>query len=188
VALAHLAFHSLYVVGSARYVYPMLPLEITLAAVGIVEVAPVFNAGRKSPLSARTIVVGSLAFLALSSCLLLSQLDWSRRAGSMIAFDQLSLDPSVCGVGVYRFGWWNVAGYTHLHRNVPIIIVPNEAEIEQQSRSFNALLAPPGFTDPQDGFELAGCWSGYCLFRRPGPCTPPQGVDEFNLMLFLHGY
>ena len=104
VALVHLVFHSLFGFWEVRYLYPLMPLEITLAALGLMELAPVFNARRRSPLSPRTIVVGGLAFLALCSCLLVSQFDWSRRSGCLVAFDQLSRDSTLCGVGVYRYG------------------------------------------------------------------------------------
>jgi hypothetical protein len=187
VALIHLAFHSFYGVGELRYLYPLVPLEITLAALGIMELAPAFNARRKSPLSSRTIVVSGLAFLALSSCLLIPHLNWSRNSGSLVAFDQLSRDPTVCGVGVYRVGWPNIGGYTHLHQNVPILLLEQASELEQEPRSFNAVLTNGSLSDPKDGFELAGCWNGFCLYRRPGPCSPPQGGNEINYYLWLHG-
>ena len=104
VALVHLAFHSLFGFGEARYLYPLMPLEITLAALGLVELAQVINARWRSALSPRTIVIGGLAFLVLCSYLLISQHNWSRRAGCLLAFDHLSRDMTLCGVGVYRYG------------------------------------------------------------------------------------
>ena len=187
VALIHLAFHSFYGAGEVRYLYPLVPLEITLAALGIMELAPAFNARRKSPLSSRTIIVGGLAFLALSSCLLVTNFDWSERSGSLVAFDQLSRDPTLCGVGIYRVGWWNIGGYTHLHQNVPIVLLQQASELEQEPRTFNAVVTHGNLSDPKDGFELAGCWNGYCLYRRPGPCTPLQGGNEINYYLWLNG-
>jgi len=186
VALIHLVFHSFYGATEVRYLYPLVPLEITLAALGIMELVPAFNTRRRSPLSSRTIVVGGLAFLALISCLLVSQLNWSRRSGSLVAFDQLSGDPTLCGVGVYRIGWWNIGGYTHLHQNVPIVLLGQASELEQEPRSFNAVVTRGSLGDPKDGFELAGCWNGVCLYRRPGPCTPYQGGNEINWVLWLN--
>jgi hypothetical protein len=188
VALIHLAFHSFYAAGELRYLYPLVPLEITLAALGIMELLPAFNARRKSPLSSRTIVVSGLAFCLLSSCLLIPHLNWSRNSGSLAAFDQLSLDPTLCGVGVYRVGWWNIGGYTHLHQNVPILLLDQPSELEQEPRTFNAVLTNGTLNDPKGGFELAGCWNGYCLYRIPGPCTPSQGGNEVNDYLRWHGH
>jgi hypothetical protein len=187
VALIHLVFHSFYAAAEVRYLYPLVPLEITLAALGIMELAPVFKTRRGSALSSRTIVISGLAFMALSCCLLVPQLDWSRNSGSLIAFDQLSRDSTLCGVGVYRIGWWNLGGYAHLHKNVPIVLLGRASELEEEQRSFNAVVTDGRLPDPKDGFELAGCWNSVCLYRRLGPCTPPQGNNEINWLLWLNG-
>jgi hypothetical protein len=126
VALVHFAFHSLFHFGSVRYLYPLVPLEVTLAALGLMELVPAFNTRRRSPLSARTVVVGGLAFLAFSSCLLFPEFDWSRRSGFLIAFDQLSPDSTLCGVGVYRIPWWAIGDYAHLHQNIPVVLLGGE--------------------------------------------------------------
>jgi hypothetical protein len=121
VALIHLVFHSFYGSAQVRYLYPLVPLEITLAALGLPELAPDFNARRKSPLSSGTIVVGGLAFCVLSSCLLIPRLNWFRDSGAFPVVDQLSRDSTLCGVGLYHIGWGDSGGYTHLHQNVPIV-------------------------------------------------------------------
>jgi hypothetical protein len=164
-----------------------VPLAITLAALGVLELAPAFKTGRESPLSSRTIVVSGLAFCLLISCLLTPHFDWSRNSGSLAAFNQLSRDSTLCGVGLYRISWIDTGGYTHLHQNVPIVLLDQASELEQQAQSFNAVLTDGRLRDPMNGFELAGCWNGNCLYRRPGPCTPPQGENEINYHLWLHG-
>jgi hypothetical protein len=127
-----------------------------------------------------------LAVLALSSCLLISQLSW-RKYGGLAAFDQLSRDPTLCGVGVYRMGWWDTGGYTHLHQNVPIVLLRQASDLEQESRSINAVVIPGSLSDRGHTFELAGCWDIVCVYRRPGPCMPLQGGNEINYYLWLSG-
>jgi hypothetical protein len=183
VALIILVSHSVIGHKEPRYIFPLVPLEITLAALGVLEVAPAFKTGRKSPPSSRTIVVSGLAFCVLSSGFLAPHLDWSLRSGSLVAFDRLSRDSTLCGVGVYKIDWWNIGGYAHLHQNVPIVLLGQASELEQESRSFNAVVMPGSLTDPSHTFELAGCWNGVCLYRRAGPCTPPQGDIEINRTL-----
>jgi hypothetical protein len=187
VALIILVSHSVLGHKEVRFLYPLVPLEITLAALGVVEVAPAFNKGRKSPLSSRTIVVSGLASCVLSSCLLVSHFDWSRNSGSLVAFDQLSRDSTLCGVGVYRIGWWNLGGYAYLHQNVPIVLLRQASELEEGQRSFNAVVTGGRLPDPKGGFELAGCWNGVCLYRRLGPCMPPERDNEINRMLLRTG-
>jgi hypothetical protein len=188
VALIILVSHSVLAHKEIRFLYPLVPIEITLAALGVMEVVPAFNTGRKSPLSSRTIVASGLAFCVLSSCVLAPHFNWSRSSGSFAAIDQLSRDSTLCGVGLYRMGWAHGGGYTHLHRNVPFVVLNRVSELEQEWRSFNAFITYGTLTDPKDGFELAGCWDGACLYRRPGSCTPPQGDIELNRMLRLTGH
>jgi hypothetical protein len=187
VALIILVSHSVIAHKEGRFLYPLLPLGITLAALGVLEVAPAFNTGRKSPPSSRTIVVSGLAICVLSSGFLAPQFNWSLRSGSLIAFDQLSRDSTLCGVGVYQIEWSHTAGYVHLHQNVPIIPLGQASELEQESGSFNALVTDGSLPDPKGGFELAGCWNGVCLYRRPGPCTPPPVDKEINQVLLRAG-
>ena len=136
VALIILVSHSVLGHKEVRFLYPLVPLAITLAALGVLEIAPVFNTGRKSPLSSRTIVVGGLAFCLLSSCLLIPRFNWSRDAGTFAVADQLSQDSSLCGVGLYHIGWGDSGGYTHLHQNVPIVWLTGPASDMSRSRSF----------------------------------------------------
>jgi hypothetical protein len=187
VALVHFAFHSLFHFGSVRYLYPLVPLEITLAVLGVMEFMPTINTRRSSPLPARTVVGGSLAFFMLTSCLLVPEFDWSRRSGFLVAFDQLSVDSTLCGVGVYRIPWWTLGDYAHLHQNVPIILLDEVPELEEQAASFNAVLVPGTLTDPTRTFERVGCWNGICVYRRPGPCAPPSADNEINSMLRRKG-
>jgi hypothetical protein len=185
-ALVHLVFHSLFTFMRARYLYPLAPLEITLAALGVAEIAPIFNTWRKSALPARALVGGALAFLALTSALLVSNFNWSARSGELIAFDRLSQDSTLCGVGIYRIPWWSIGDYAHLHQNVPIIVLPDENELSADRTSFDALLVPGTLTDNSHTFSPVGCWNGVCLYRRQGSCTPPPANDEINALLRSH--
>jgi hypothetical protein len=187
VALIDFAFHSLFGFANIRYLYPLVPLEITLAALGLMELAPAFNARRRLPLSPGTMVGGSLAFLALISCLLVSQFDWSRRSGCLLAFDRLSRDSTLCGVGVCRIPWWSIGDYAHLHQNVPIVLLEDVHELQEQSASFNAVLVPGTLTDPSHTFRLVRCWNGVCVYQRSGPCTPPGADYEINSVLRRKG-
>jgi hypothetical protein len=186
-ALIHFAFHSLFGFANVRYLYPLVPLEITLAALGLMELAPAFNARRRSPLSPGTMVGGSLAFLALISCLLVSQFDWSRRSGGLLAFDRLSRDSTLCGVGVCRIPWWSIGDYAHLHQNVPILLLEDVHELQEQWASFNAVLVPGTLTDPSHTFRLVKCWNGVCVYHRSGPCAPPGADYEINSVLRRKG-
>ena len=117
-----------------RYMYPVMPIVITLAALGFVEFVEDFNKWGKTPLSPKAITVAGLIFCILTSALFAWRSPgWTHSSGGLIAMDRLSQDPSVCGVGLYKLSWIYSGGYSHLHRNVPIVLVLRDAELEEQA-------------------------------------------------------
>jgi hypothetical protein len=188
IALAHLVFHSFFHFSLVRYLYPLMPLEITLAALGVVELIPALNSRRKTPLSQRTIMAGALVFIAVCSCLLAWQVDWRRWSGNLRAFDELSHDSTLCGVGVYDLPWFTLGDYAHLHQNVPIVILGDEADLKNQWKSFNSLVIGGTLSDPTHTFNFSGCTNGVCLYRRQGECEAPAADHEINAVLLQHGW
>jgi len=179
--------HNYFAHKEVRFLYPMVPLEITLAALGFMEVLPALNAHRKTPLSSRAVVLTGFTFCAISSCLLIRQFDWSRNSGALAAFDRLSQDSSLCGLGLYKIGWYDTGGYAHLHRNVPMLLFGRASELDEQAQSVNAIVTYGNLPEKVDGFEPAGCSGGVCVYLRQGPCAPPRPDNEINWMLWLNG-
>jgi hypothetical protein len=188
IALVHLAFHSCFHFGDMRYLYPLMPLEITLAALGVVELIPALNSRRKSPLSPRTIMAGGVAFVAACSCLLVPQIDWYKWSGNLRAFDELSHDSALCGVGVSGIPWFTLGDYAHLHQNVPIVVLGGAEDMKKEWKSFNAVLVGGTLTDPSHTFDLAGCLNGDCLYLRQGSCEAPRADHEINSVLVQNGW
>jgi GPI mannosyltransferase 3 len=167
-----------------RYMYPVMPIVITLAALGFVEFAEDFNKWAKTPLSSRAIVIAGLMFCILTSALLAWRSPrWTHFSGGLIAMDRLSRDSSVCGVGLYKLSWLYSGGYAHLHQNVPIILVLRDAELQEQTPGFNALVTDETVIDQKIGFKSAGCWNGICLYRRDGSCIASSQYNEVNKVL-----
>jgi hypothetical protein len=178
------AFHSVVPHKELRYMYSVMPIVITLAAIGFVECAEDFNAWGKARLSPRAITVTGLVLCIFTSALFAWRSPrWTHFSGGLIAMDRLSQDPSVCGVGLYKLSWIYSGGYSHLHRNVPIVLVLRDAELEDQTPSFNALVAGGALTDQMMGFKSAGCWNGICLYRRAGSCIVSEKTSEVNKVL-----
>jgi hypothetical protein len=184
VVLIIVAFHSIIPHKELRYMYPVMPIVITLAALGFVEFAEDFNTWGKTPLSSRAIMVAGLIFCIFTSALFAWRSPrWTQFSGGLIAMDRLSQDPSVCGVGLYKLSWIYSGGYSHLHRDVPIVLVLRDSELEDQAPSFNALVTGGAFADQNMGFKSAGCWNGICLYRRAGPCVVSGRTNEINKIL-----
>ena len=179
-----LGSHSVIPHKELRFIYPAMPIVITLAALGFVELAEDFNKWGKTPLSPRAIVIAGLMFCILTSALFAWRAPrWTNFSGNLIAMDRLSPDSSVCGVGLYKISWGYSGGYSHLHQNVPIVLVRREAELEDEAAGFNALITSGTFTDQNMGFKSAGCWNGVCLYRRAGSCIPSSQYNEVNKVL-----
>ncbi len=181
VALIILVSHSALSHKEVRYLYPLVPIVITLAALGIAEIASTFTIRENSVPSSRATVAMGLAVCALASFVLAPRFPYrAKNSGAMVAFDRLSRDSDLCGLGIYAVPLFDTGGYTHLHRNVPIVPVLAASGLAKNAPAFNALVAPIGISDVPAGFNLSGCWNGICLHRRAGACTVSQPEDEVN--------
>jgi hypothetical protein len=89
-------------------------------------------------------------------------------------------------------GWGETGGYSHLHRNVPIVLILNVSDFKKEASSFDSVILPLRLREtlntPGQGFKLERCWNGVCLYRRPGFCSPPADQHEINGALKLTGY
>lgn len=180
IAFIILLSHSVVSHKEERFIYPLAPLILTLAALGIVEIANDLNDSFEKPIFSQRVIVG----IGLISCALLSYsfasqfVYWQKDSGAMVAFDRLSRDSNLCGVGLYNIGWFDTGGYTHLHKNVPIILISKASELQKDAASFNAVITDGVFESFSNSFVLEGCHNRVCLYRRPsGSCRTPSGND-----------
>jgi len=186
VALVIAASHSVIAHKEFRFVYSVIPIVITLAALGFVEIVSALAALRKITLSPRTMVVAGLILFTLTSGIFARWVfRWGVGSGGLIALDRLSRDPSVCAVGLYRLPWDLTGGYVHLHRDIPILLANPNLNLERQMLNFNAMLTLGPLVDPKMGFQNEGCWDGVCLYQRSGPCLTSPPFYEVNKMLQL---
>jgi GPI mannosyltransferase 3 len=176
--------HSVIPHKEIRFIYPILAPAITLAAMGLVDLLSEIKRGARFLDNPKWVVGIGVAFFFVSSALLTAQCaDWYKTRWGAGAFDRLSREPGVCGVGIYHAIWWESGGYTHLHRDVPIIPVESATQLIKDAPSINALIAPVASPDLPSGFTQSKCWKGVCLFERPGACTPPDPDEELNAYL-----
>ena len=171
--------HSVIPHKEMRFLYPLLPILMTLAGLGFAEIVQTISSLRKTLVPSSAVAVTSLLFLVLTSGLFAGFIvrAWAQyvhrpNSGGMAAFDRISRDPAVCGVGLYGLAWFETGGYTHLHRNIPIMIFRNLTTLERDSQSFDALVTQGTAFNLSNGFTVSQCWSGACLYTRGGACTP----------------
>jgi hypothetical protein len=164
-----------------------VPILITLAALGTVGIARQFDRFFKSQVNPSAVVPVALVLFAFFSVFFAPEFAyWDNKSGGIAMVDQLSRDPSVCGLGVHGISWFDTGGYTHLHRNIPMVLMSDGPQMEQESSSVNAVIAygrPPRLSPD---FALKTCSDGVCLYQRPGTCQSPQ-TDEVNAILRQSG-
>lgn len=175
--------HSVIAHKEFRFIYPVLPIIVTLAAIGFVEIASWVSRKLSPAPSLKMVTATGLICCVLISVGFARTMHWDKSSGGLIALDKLSLDSSVCGVGFLTLPWTLTGGYTHLHREIPILLVNGNAPLVGQMLNFNALVSLGPRDNLPMGFKPEGCWNGVCLYRRPGPCLTSPPVYEVNKML-----
>lgn len=184
VALAILIPHTLLQHKEFRFLFPLLPILLTLAGIGLADLVATWNA-RLSTRRARTsVVAGALIFVLVTSASLASVYPrWKKAFGNCRAFEDLSHNPTLCGVAIvgdfYSWSWADYGGYTYLHRRVPIYLVPKQDQIEKLSPSFNTFVISERLSEHAGDFVPAKCWGLVCLYQRPGTCSPGS-AEEIN--------
>jgi phosphatidylinositol glycan class B len=182
VALVIVASHSMIGHKEDRFIYPVIPILLTLSGIGVVEIARGSSNPEKQPTSYSIVIAGLIACCLFSGMLSGSFRYWDRNDGSLVIFDRISTDSRSCGVGIYGFNSFNTGGYTHLHRKIPIFVIPDNAFLDSAWRSFNILLADESLGITSGRFALEECVDGVCAFRRQGPCIA-SGDNEINKVL-----
>jgi len=184
VVLIVIVSHSFLSHKEIRFIYPILPLGITLGAIGFVESVAKIKDQFKLPEFSKAIVAAGLLIFVLSSALLAYACSswWSARS-ALFAFNRLSLDSTLCGVGLYQIDWLNIGGYSHLHRDVPIVFVFDGPGLARTDNTFNALVAPDGIAGLTSSFKKTDCLNGVCVYRRAGACNAPSPQDTLEVLL-----
>lgn len=166
--------HSLVPHKEVRFLYPLIPLLLTLAAVGLGDFIKHHIAGRI--LSPNATVFASLCMSVALCQFMQSRFSyWMKDSGAMTSLSFLSYDRSLCGLGLSGVRWFNIGGYTHLHQNVPIVVLKDS---RTELSSVNAILTDRGIDI--NGFELDRCWNEVCLYRSRAPCLDGPGEGELN--------
>lgn len=184
VALAILIPHNLLQHKEFRYLFPLLPIVLTLAGIGLSVVVAALNAHVSKRRARSMIVAGALIFVFMTSASLASVYPrWTKAVENSLAFEELSRSPTLCGVAIigdfYSWSWADYGGYTYLHRSVPMYLVPNKDQIEKLSRSFNTFVISDRLSEHTGDFVLANCWGHVCLYKRPGTCSPGS-AEQIN--------
>ena len=182
IALCVFLCHSFIAHKEVRFLFPILPMILTLAAIGAADYATMLGKRVKRLASLQAKVTMGIGFFALSSLLVAMtsvHLSVQMRSSQWIrpAYIFLSKDPSLCGLGLSQIDWWKSGGEAYLHRNVQVLPLLSPHDLDQYSAYFNNIFTPENNSNIPAAFHRARCWHGVCLYQRPGGCsTAPEEV------------
>ncbi|HEY9580421.1 MAG TPA: hypothetical protein VIR65_11250 [Rhizorhapis sp.] len=197
-AVVNLGVHMLIGHKEYRFIFLSISVFIIFAALGSVDLMhrlqKWFPRGRAWGLLTPVALV--LCWTALSLSLADAKpmrAQWTTFDGALNAMKTVGRTKRYCGVGLYHGQIW-VAGYSYLHRPIPIYIlgidVPDitpAAQLAAASPAYNAILASPGAAaDMPSHYRLQRCFGGrkdhfydpsICVFERPGGCFEQAGEE-----------
>jgi GPI mannosyltransferase 3 len=184
ISLAILLPHSVIAHKEFRYIYPVLPLLLILAAIGQIDFLQFVERKLQwRPLPQINFLIAA-GFVLTCSLALASQFPrWQKARGGLRAFSLLSEDRDACGLAIFHVKWWDTGGYTYLHRPIPIFFLPGSDDGASISQSFNRLVMPQSDAVPFPGYQVSSCRDGVCVYRRAGPCQ--AGSSEFEINEYL---
>lgn len=184
ISLAVLMPHCMIAHKEFRYIYPVLPILLVLAAIGQIDSLQFIERIMQWRLSPQNTFLIAASVVSLCSLALASRFPrWQKARGGLRAFSLLSTDRDACGLAMLNVNWWDTGGYTYLHRPIPIFFLPSSDDGIAISQSFNRLVAPQSNAVPLAGYRVSSCQDGICVYRREGPCQ--AGGSEFEINEYL---
>jgi hypothetical protein len=191
-AVVNLAVHS--AIGHKEYRFILLTTTLIsiLAAIGTVD-AMQWLARRSATDRARQLVwIAAGGWLLASASIAAAppvRQWWSQQQAQLAAFAALRDAPEACGISIVGFDWSETAGYTYLHRPVPLYVydLDQRDTFARDTSAFNHILQPSALGSPP-GFTRERCFSGdagssICVYRRPGKCHDAISEAEINRRL-----
>ncbi|HMG50873.1 MAG TPA: hypothetical protein VK597_09740 [Inquilinus sp.] len=184
VPVAIILSHSFVAHKEYRFVLPALPFLLILAALGTERLAR--RLGELFP-GPRWAALGVLCAAWVLASGLLSVSDrwrpeWFQVAPGIATTTALHGREALCGLGLLT-PWWDLPGYTTLHRDVPVFWFGDDTRrLWRSARTFNYVMARPEQMPANTGYRLESCPSEICLYRRPGQCAPPADITVSGSM------
>jgi hypothetical protein len=182
VALAIVGTFSLVGHKEYRFLYPALPLIMTLVGLGSADVAG-FAASRLGgrPIEARSLGCMLALFWAGASALFgafgPARVYWPHGTAIIESMRIVNGDPVACGIAMSPANRWSAGGgYSALRPGIQFFGFRTDAD-RRQTEAFNYIYSVTEMDFTPYGFTRVRCWEGQpvCLWHRPGGCDPAPG-------------
>jgi len=168
-AAALILAHSMVAHKEYRFIYPALPLLLIPVAAGIDALAARLYPAKCTTMAAILAGIFMLSVVVGSGGNYRSHF-W-RKYGETKAYQTIRNSPDACGVLLHRVKWGETAGYTTLHRDLPLYYATGDADFERLHDAANYVLSRL----PEKGYQEVRVWTEgddpVYLYRRDGGCS-----------------
>jgi phosphatidylinositol glycan class B len=193
-ALALLLTFSAVAHKEVRFIYPAIPIYLTLAGVGTADLLRWLASRRGLQLDRRRAVrLGTGVVLGWSALSLLVGAfgpfghRWEYRSSAIHAARVVNRDPAACGVSVFPGElWYETGGYSYLRPHIFLADGGSPSGPAEPGRGVDYIMVIDGTPFASTDFTKVQCWDerirDVCLWHRAGPCdasaaTPLAGVE-----------
>ena len=172
-----------------RFIYPVLPIVLILASIGLIDISRFLNHALTLGLSEHVeMAIAGSVILACSLVLASLYPDWTKARGELEAFNRLSVDRDACGVAIRDVARNHVGGYTHLNRSIPIFVFYRLSDAYPFVGTFNRIVAPESIGLSIQGYTALSCKDGTCVYGRVGTCKAGGMEHEINEFMKQRGF
>lgn len=193
-AMVNIALLSLIGHKEYRFILMSTTILVLLAALGSVDLVAAWCARtRRAP--RRWLALLVLCWAAGSASLAAGPTmagQWRAHDPELGLIAEAGRLPKLCGLAFDRLKFWQVGGYTYLHRAVPLYStapVPEDAidprDLPHAAAAFDAIVTRADAVGAMPhGYATVACRGAgsdrLCLLQRPGGCDP-QAAAHWNL-------
>lgn len=167
-----IGFMSIIAHKEDRFIYPVAPYMIVLAALGFFEVFSFAKRRFAVQLGEVEATTYSIAVIAACSLALWPEYQFrGARADGMTTLLKLSRRADVCGVELRQVPWFMAGGYTYLHKQIPMVVGGIDG-FEVEHSAFNVVVSEGTFNKQEgSGYTLRSCEGETCTYDRLGICN-----------------
>ena len=174
--------HSAFGHKEDRFISPMLPLVLTLAAIGSALLVDLVRSAPWRTSLRATLVLGWAAASLAVAMMPANTYFWQMGRGAILADRVVNADPKACGVAILPGSRWPATGgYVLTRPDISLYSGGSTTASPATLSASNYVIAFDRMDPSQAGYQAVACWTDprfrnaiaqtMCLWHRPGGCV-----------------